>query len=88
VLWTYTDQPGVQLYTANHLPGDLIGAGGRPYGPGAGFALETQRFPDAPNHLGERGWPSVVLRPGEVLRTRTTYKFTVAAAELAERVRF
>jgi aldose 1-epimerase len=87
-LWTYTDQPGVQMYTANHLAGDLVGTGGQPYRQGAGFALETQHFADSPHHLGEPGWPSVVLRPGEVLRSRTTYKFGVAGAGFAERVRF
>ena len=87
-LWTYTDQPGVHLYTSNFLVGDLVGPGGRAYRQGDGFALETQHFPDSPNHIGEPSWPSVVLRPGEVLRTRTTYKFTVAGPELAELVRF
>jgi aldose 1-epimerase len=88
VLWTYTDQPGVQVYTGNFLAGELIGTGGGAYRRGDGFALETQHFPDAPHHIGEPGWPSVVLRPGEVLRTRTTYRFSVAEPELAERVRF
>jgi len=88
VLWTYTDQPGLQLYTANHLTGELVGPSGRPYRAGGGFALETQHYPDAPNHIGEPGWPSVVLRPGEVLRSRTTYRFGVAGPDLAERVRF
>jgi aldose 1-epimerase len=88
VLWTYTDQPGVQLYTANHLAGDLIGPSGRAYREGGGFALETQHYPDTPNHIGEPGWPSVVRRPGELLRTRTTYRFGVAGPELADRVRF
>jgi aldose 1-epimerase len=88
VLWTYTDQPGVQLYTANSLVGDLVGTGGRAYRQGDGFALETQHFPDAPNHIGEGRWPSVVLRPGEVLRTRTTFKFGVAEPAFAEGVRF
>jgi aldose 1-epimerase len=87
-LWVYTDQPGIQLYTANHLAGDLVGTSGRAYRQGDGFALETQGFPDAPNHLGDPGWPSVVLRPGQVLRSRTTYKFAVAGPELAERIRF
>jgi aldose 1-epimerase len=87
-LWVYTDQPGVQLYTANHLSSELVGTGGRRYGQGAGFALETQGFPDAPNHIGDPSWPSVVLRPGEVWMSRTTYKFTVAGPELAERIRF
>ena len=87
-LWVYTDQPGLQMYTANHLSDELFGPSGRPYGPGAGFALETQHFPDSPHHIGEPGWPSVVLRPGDVLRSRTTYKFGVAGPELADRVRF
>jgi aldose 1-epimerase len=87
-LWVYTDQPGLQLYTANHLAGDLVGTSGRACGPGAGFALETQAFPDAPNHIGEPGWPSVVLRPGDVLTSQTTYRFTVAGPEFAERIRF
>jgi aldose 1-epimerase len=87
-LWTYTDQPGVQLYTSNFLAGDLAGTSGRSYRQGDAFALETQHFPDSPNHIGDSRWPSVVLRPKEVLRTRTTYKFTVAGPEVAERVRF
>ena len=87
-LWTYTDQPGLQLYSGNHLARELIGTSGRAYGPGAGFALETQRFPDAPHHIGEPGWPEVVLRPGQVLQTSTTYRFGLAGPELAERIRF
>jgi aldose 1-epimerase len=88
VLWTYTDQPGVQLYTANFLVGDLSGTSGRAYRQGDAFALETQHFADTPNHMGDPRWPSVVLTPGQVLRTRTTYKFTTAGAELRERIRF
>jgi aldose 1-epimerase len=87
-LWVYTDHPGLQFYTSNFLVGDLVGTSGRAYRQGDAFALETQRHPDAPNHLGDPGWPAVVLRPGEVLRSRTTYKFGVAGAELPERVRF
>jgi aldose 1-epimerase len=87
-LWAYTDQPGVQMYTANHLAGDLVGTGGQAYRPGAGFALETQHFADSPHHIGDPRWPSVVLRPGQVLRSRTTYRFGVAGAGFAERIRF
>jgi aldose 1-epimerase len=87
-LWTYTDQPGMQFYTANYLAGDLVGTGGRLYRQGDAFALETQHYPDAPNHIGEARWPSVVLRPGEVFSSQTTYRFTVAGADLAETVRF
>jgi aldose 1-epimerase len=87
-LWAYTDQPGLQMYTANHLTGDLVGTGGRAYCRGAGFALETQHFADSPHHVGDPRWPSVVLRPGQVLRSRTTYKFGVAGAGFPERIRF
>jgi aldose 1-epimerase len=88
VLWTYTDQPGIQVYSGNFLAGELIGTSGAAYHRGDGFALETQHFPDSPHHIGDPAWPSVVLRPGEVVRTRTTYRFGVAGPELAERVRF
>jgi len=62
----WTDQPGVQFYTANHfekLP--AIGKGGVTYGKHAGFALETQTYPNAPNMPH---FPSAVLRPGEIYR--------------------
>jgi aldose 1-epimerase len=88
VLWAYTDQPGVQFYTGNFLAGELVGPSGRPYGQRDAFALETQRFADSPNHIDDPRWPSVVLRPRQVMRSRTTYKFTVAGPELAGRVRF
>ncbi len=88
VLWTYTDQPGLQLYTGNFLAGELVGTGGLAYRQGDGFALETQHFPDTPHHIGDPRWPSVVLRPGQVLVSRTTYRFGVAGPELAERIRF
>jgi aldose 1-epimerase len=88
VLWTHTDQPGVQVYTGNFLAGELIGTSGGAYRQGDGFALETQHFPDTPNHIGDPAWPSVVLRPGDEFVSRTTYRFGVAGPELAERVRF
>ena len=88
VLWTYTDQPGMQVYTGNLLAGELVGTGGAAYAAGAGFALETQHFPDSPHHIGDPAWPSVVLRPGEEFVSRTTYRFGVAGPEFGERVRF
>jgi aldose 1-epimerase len=45
------------------------------YRQGDGLALETQHFPDSPNHAN---FPSTVLRPGQVYRTTTTYTFGVA----------
>ena len=69
-----TDQPGIQLYTGNFLDGSLTGKGGTVYGPHAGFCLETQHFPDSPN---QPGFPNTILRPGEVFRSSTVYRFGV-----------
>ena len=70
-----TDQPAVQVYTANKLTGALVGPGGRTYRSGDGICLETQHFPDSPNHSA---FPSTVLRPGEVFRSVTEYAFGTA----------
>jgi aldose 1-epimerase len=78
VLWTYTNQPGVQLYTGNFLVGDLVGTSGHAYRQGDAFTLETQHYPDTPHHIGDPKWPSVVLNPGQVFNSATTYKFTTA----------
>ena len=77
-LWAYTDQPGVQVYTGNFLVGDLIGTSGNVYRQGDAFTLETQHYPDSPNHIGQPGWPSVVLNPGATFTTTTAFKFTLA----------
>lgn len=69
-----TDQPGIQLYTGNFLDGSLTGKSGTRYGQYAGFCLETQHFPDSPN---QPGFPSTILRPGEVFRSSTVYQFGV-----------
>ncbi|GGW38919.1 aldose 1-epimerase [Streptomyces lucensis JCM 4490] len=61
-----TTEPGLQLYTADHLSA--------PFAPGDGIALETQHFPDSPNRPD---FPSTVLRPGEVFRSETVYAFSV-----------
>lgn len=66
-----TDQPGLQVYTGAHFDGTITGLDGSTYGPRAGIALETQGFPDAPNHPE---FPGVVLRPGEELRSRTAWR--------------
>jgi aldose 1-epimerase len=75
-LWTYTDQPGVQVYSGNFLVGDLTGPSGRVYRQTSGFTLETQHFPDTPHHIGQAGWPSVVLNAGSTFASTTTYQFT------------
>lgn len=68
-----TDQPGVQLYTGNTLH-QAPGHGGR-YPQYGGLCLETQQFPDAPNHAN---YPNAILRPGDVFRARTEFAFDVA----------
>jgi aldose 1-epimerase len=70
-----TTEPGIQLYSGNQLDGSLTGTGGVAYGPRAGLCLETQHFPDTPN---QPGFPSTVLRPGEVYRSATVYRFGVS----------
>jgi aldose 1-epimerase len=68
----YTTEPGIQFYGGNFLDGTLYGTSGRAYRQGDGLALETQHFPDSPNHPN---FPSTVLRPGQVYRTTTIYHF-------------
>jgi aldose 1-epimerase len=75
VLSIRTDEPGIQFYSGNFLDGTLVGTSGRMYRQGDGFALETQHFPDSPNHAN---FPSTVLRPGQVYRTTTTYQLGTA----------
>lgn len=70
-----TTQPALQLYTGNNLDGTLIGPSGRIYRSGDGVCFETQGFPDAPN---QPAFPSAILRPGEVFRAATTFRFSVA----------
>jgi aldose 1-epimerase len=73
VLLTYTTEPGIQFYSGNFLDGSLVGTGGKTYRQGDGFTLETQHYPDSPNHPN---FPSTVLRPGQQFRSATTYTFT------------
>ena len=68
----FTTEPGVQLYTGNHLK-DLAGKGGQTYGPHAGLCLETQHFPDSPNRPE---FPTTVLRPGATFRSTTVFEFS------------
>jgi aldose 1-epimerase len=72
VLEVLTDQPGLQVYTANFLDGSHVGTGGQAYRQGDGLALETQHYPDSPNHPS---FPTTVLRPGQVFTTSTTWQF-------------
>lgn len=67
-----TDQPGLQFYTGNFLDGTLTGTGGHTYRQGDALCLETQHFPDSPNHAN---FPSTVLRPGQTYKTSTIHTF-------------
>jgi aldose 1-epimerase len=70
----YTTQPGIQFYTGNFLDGTITGKGGKVYRQHDAFCLETQHFPDSPNHAN---FPSTVLHPGQIFRSTTIYKFSV-----------
>ena len=67
-----TTEPCVQLYTGNFIGPSLRGRDGAPLCRHAGFCLETQHAPDAPN---QPGFASTVLRPGEAFASRTVYRF-------------
>jgi aldose 1-epimerase len=69
-----TTEPGIQFYSGNFLDGTITGKGGRAYGHRSGFCLETQHFPDSPNHPD---FPSTVLRPGAQYQSTTVFTFGV-----------
>jgi aldose 1-epimerase len=73
VMQVWTDQPGVQFYTGNFLDGTITGKGGKVYQRRAALCLETQHFPDSPNHPK---FPSTELKPGEKYHTVTIYRFS------------
>jgi aldose 1-epimerase len=68
-----TTEPGLQFYSGNFLDGTIKGKGGHVYGHRSGLCLETQHFPDSPNHPN---FPSTVLRPGAQYRSRTVIAFS------------
>ncbi len=69
-----TTEPGLQFYSGNFLDGTITGKGGAVYKFRYGLALETQHYPDSPNHPN---FPSTILRPGQEYRSRTVFKFGV-----------
>ena len=71
----FSDQPGLQLYTANFLDASLTGKSGRPYARQSALCLETQHCPDSPN---QSHFPNTILRPGETYQSRTIYQFSVS----------
>jgi len=73
VVEVHTTEPGIQFYSGNFLDGTITGKGGKVYKYRYGFCLETQHYPDSPNHPN---FPSTVLRPGEKYETTTIYRFS------------
>jgi len=73
IIDVFTTEPGMQLYCGNFLDGSITGKQGIVYKHRYGFCLETEHFPDSPNH---KSFPSTELSPGQVYRTKTTYTFS------------
>ena len=74
VMDVYTDQPGMQFYGGNFMDGSHTIKGGKKDNYRTAFCLETQHYPDSPNHPD---FPSTTLSPGEVYKTTTIYEFSV-----------
>ncbi len=74
ILNIFTTQPGVQIYTANHLNGSLTGHGGIAYKKHSAICLETQHFPDSPN---QREFISSLLLPGQTYCHHVIYEFGI-----------
>ncbi len=70
----FTTQPGIQLYTGYYIP-EFNYEGEKRHGRYSGVALETQHYPDSPNHPD---FPSTQLNPGEKFGQQTVYKFGLA----------
>jgi aldose 1-epimerase len=73
VMTVSTTEPGIQIYTCNSASPRDIGKYGEPRSRHSSIALETQHYPDSPNHPE---FPSTVLRPGETFTSRTVYAFS------------
>ena len=69
-----TTEPGLQFYSGNFLDGSITGKGGRLYRHRTGLCLETQHYPDSPNHPN---FPSTVLKPGQTYSSQTVFTFGV-----------
>jgi aldose 1-epimerase len=72
-LEVWTTEPGIQIYTSNFLDGTIKGKGGTAYIHRAAICLETQHFPDSPNHPA---FPTTELQPGAKFWSETIYKFS------------
>jgi aldose 1-epimerase len=74
VMQVLTTEPGVQFYTGNFLDGSIEGKKGMAYVRNAALCLETQHFPDSPNHPA---FPATTLNPGQKFHSETIYRFSV-----------
>jgi aldose 1-epimerase len=72
VLEVYTTEPGLQFYTGNFLDGSVVGSIGGPYIYRSALTMETQHYPDSPNHPN---FPTTVLEPGETFHSTTIFRF-------------
>lgn len=72
VMEIYTTEPGIQFYSGNFLDGTITGKSGRVYKKHGGLCLETQHFPDSPNHPK---FPPTILQPERTLKSLTIHKF-------------
>jgi aldose 1-epimerase len=72
VLEVLTTEPGLHVYSGNFLSGAVVGKRGRLHRQGDGISLETQHFPDSPNHPQ---FPSTILQPDAVWSSTTVYRF-------------
>lgn len=68
----WTTEPGVQFYSSNWHNG-LAGTHGTTYGKYSALCFEAQHFPDSPNRPY---FPNCVLKPGEIYKQKTIYKFS------------
>jgi len=73
VLEIRTTEPGIQFYSGNFLDGTITGKGGSVYKKHYGLCLETQHFPDSPNHPN---FPTTILKPGQTYKSQTVHKFS------------
>jgi aldose 1-epimerase len=73
VMEVLTTEPAIQFYTGNFLDGSIRGKGGKVYGRRSALCLETQHYPDSPNHPG---FPSTELKPGATYHTTTVFRFS------------
>ena len=73
VLEVLTTEPGIQFYSGNFLDGTARGKDETRYAHRTGFCLETQHFPDSPNHPN---FPSTVLKAGQSYRSSTVFRFS------------